>query len=393
MADDEGQQSNNIFAEWYSLKQEAKKLFKYRNQKTAAGQRYTVVCKRLAAIETGHGADDLYRQARRLEGIGASSPDGQPAPAGPAVKLFGRMFARSQYLRHELSFRLWACLRWAAVQTDNRHSIPLEDVKQLFADDGEYGFSSWANLRKQIHQAEERGYLQYSKDGRRLFYASERRVAVEILGLESVGGWAIVVPLNELTGDFMAIRSLFYRAFHAGRGDGYNRPISRQSVRRETGRGKRTQRKYEHLNGEKMGSKPTYELLRKYTPKTYAVAKTVERKNYDDRRPHRVMSVYNAKSKRRKKYIVKQLPNTYRADLPTVKRGRRWLNYRVKHLRNILQGDGLTAVSLAGSFDSEIQQRRYYWTRGAVPQESDGYFYRPSFSSKRADYYTRAWQC
>ena len=263
----------------------------------------------------------------------------QKETAAPQIRLFGRMMTRSQLLRHELSFRLWAAIRWLAA---GENHVSTMQIRQEFSDNGQYAFTSWPNLRKQINRAIDRGYLHYSKDKEQIYFTSESRVALEVLGLAGVGGWALNVSIEELKGDFMNNRSLFYASFHGSRGDGFSQPISRQSIQGETGRGKRTQRKYEKRAGVKTSR--NFEYVGRGTNKLPL--------------PDTGLLLIGSGKDR---MLVKQLPNSFSANLQTVKRGRRWLNQRITNLCKKSSDNGqYPPVIVMGSCGTEIKQKRYF---------------------------------
>ena len=237
------------------------------------------------------------------------------------IRIFGRMMTRAQKLRQELPFRLWAAIRY--LDEPGRGSVATAEIRETFSGNGLHTFTSWPNFRKQINRAIYSGYLHYSKDGQRLFYTSEKRVALEVLGLDAVGGWALTFTIEEWTsGNFVSNRARFYAGLHGSRGDGFNRPISRQSINQETGRGKRTQRKYERL------------------------AEVQTSRNYE--------YVEHAEK-------VEEIPSSYSANTRTVKRGRRWLNLRIKNLCKKYSDNGQHPPVIAmGSCDPQIKQRRYF---------------------------------
>ena len=266
------------------------------------------------------------------------APTPEPQEIKP-LKLFGRMGTRAQRLRHELSFRLWAVVRWLA---DGENHVPVNLVLETFSDNGRYAFTTRPNLRKQINKAIERGYMEYSADGDKIFFTSETRVALEVLGMSAVRGWAVSLSIEQLRQDFNNNRDLFRKMFHASRGDGFNNPISRQSIQEETGRGKRTQKSYEKR--AKIQVIEQYEYVRgcgRRKPKPEPGYKRI----WDG-----------------EQWIIgEQLPNKYSANLKTAKRSRRWLNQRITNLCKKSSDNGqFSPVIVMGACDTEIKQRRYF---------------------------------
>jgi hypothetical protein len=295
------------------------------------------------------------------------------------LKLFGAMMAAAHRLGlpYVKSFRLWVLIRWLGLQTKSRNSVAKNDLRAMFADNGEYAFTSWANLRKQINAAVKHGFLQKSKCGERIYFASERRVAVQVLGMEGVGRWAVRVPLTELTADITAVRALFYDAFHSSRGDGFNKPISRQSIQEATGLDKRTQKKYEAQRGIEKREQLAY--VGRYSKKRYAITKQAERdrQKYNDEnvKPTRVARAGTNRRGYPEKTIVEQLPNTYQGTLPTVARSRRYLNQRMAHLCKTLRSDGRNAVPPTGTYQTPIYPTRYVRPGQRVPRDAVGEYY------------------
>ena len=308
----------------------------------------------IEAIERQSAAELKTWRAAAIAELKEQREQSKPARQ---IKLFGRMMTRAQLLRHELSLRFWAGVRYIA---NGENNVSLATIRATFSDNGRYAFTSWPNLRKQINKAIERGYMHYSKDKTRLYFASERRVALQVLGLPAVGGWALSISIEELTGDFVNNRALFYSAFHGSRGDGFNNPISRQSIKRETGRGKRTQRKYEKL--AKVTTARNWEYVGQ------GILEKIERV-----KPKKVNGEH---------MLVSDLPNSYAANLATVKRGRRWLNWRITYLCKKFSDNGhYPSVIPMGSCDDKVKQKRYF-TRPPKVSADTARFY-PLIESSR----------
>jgi len=167
------------------------------------------------------------------------------------------------------------------------------------------------------------------------------------------------ISIQELTGDFINNRSLFYASFHGSRGDGFSNPISRQSIKGETGRGKRTQRKYEKRAGVKTSRNFEY----------------VGRGTNNLPLPDTGLLLIGSGKDR---ILVKQLPNSYLASTKTVKRGRRWLNQRITNLCKKSSDNGqYPPVIVMGSCGTEIKQKRYFTKPPKVSAEADRFFQLP----------------
>ena len=194
--------------------------------------------------------------------------------------------------------------------------------------------------------------------------------------MDGVGRWAVRVPLTELTADITAVRALFYDAFHSSRGDGFNKPISRQSIQEATGLDKRTQKKYEVQRGIEKREQLAY--VRQYSKKRYAITKQEERdrQKYSDEnvKPTRVARTGTNRRGYPEKTIVEQLPNAYQGTLPTVARSRRYLNQRMAYLCKTLRSDGRNAVPPTGACQQPIHPIRYLRPGQRVPRVVGEYY-------------------
>ena len=332
---------------------------------------------RLAAGEATAVAAEMEAKAAMLAAAGQEK--------AATITVFAQMMTAAARIRHELSMRLWLAVRWLAVNRDGRRNVARwNDVLNTFSKAGEFPITSRANLRRQLNQAARRGYFRFSKDGRDIYYLSERKVIAQILSLPHVGGGAVEFSIDELcSGDFVRNRARFFSSLDAGRGADFAAPISRQSRRNETGRTRKTQYKYEEM--QETAVRPNYEYVAKYTPLSYWKTKEAERLDglTAEDTPARVAQLPNGQ-----KIIAKQLPNSFSSTIATAQRGKRFLNRRIKHLRINAQSGRFSAYT-AGSFETEIQQKRYYndGKTAAAAEGGETYLLLASMSAAEAGIY------
>lgn len=278
-------------------------------------------------------------------------------PEGPTVALFGSMLAAAIKAGLEKPVQMWAVSRHLDESGAGR--LPQEQLR---------AFLDWAPalFRKWIRRAVAAGILWREPNGR-IAYISEKKL-IPLLGMRAARGWAVAVSVDELkTADGPEIRALFYKAYHRGRGDDAG-PITRGGWRngrlhdtgiyKATGLSRPTQRKYEEMGG--ITAEAQYLDLGEYTAERL---EAIRRGSSSDG-PGQPAFVKREKHGAR---IVERLSNIYQSDLPTVKRGRRWLNLRIK----AIAGRALNPLCKTTSGDCQEQQRRrYYSSRKQVVREA-----------------------
>lgn len=170
-----------------------------------------------------------------------------------------------------------------------------------------------------------------SKDGRYLYYHSEARVTAAI-GLQTIRGFALQIPIQDLLKPIRHVRAWFHDAFHSARQEGYGNPITRRVMQTRGMADGRTQREYESLRG--MQKRSEFAVIENYSKAAW------ERAQYEDQ-DERVggpafifvdlKGILGENKERYKQpkgrrhwhniYIMRQIGNAYAGSLTTVKRG------------------------------------------------------------------------
>ena len=271
------------------------------------------------------------------------TPTIEPAPvSAETVDLDGSLAAAVERERLSVPFRTWLLLRQLDDSGNGRISA---DIARHELSKGRYAYAKRNTINRHLRLCERVGFLHFSANRKYIHYRSRSRM-YRLLGQERSSGWHVEIPVSSLLGSFVDFRALCHASFIAGKGDD-GAQISRDAIKSETGRSRPTQIKYDALAGisrrvnlEVIG---TIQNKHDWTEAKYELS-------LDNR-----LRIQQVKTVDGKKHILcRQMPNSYQSPYKTVKSGRRWLNQRIKHLRN---------SRFAGSFDSDIQpQRRYFET-------------------------------
>lgn len=305
------------------------------------------------------GIEDRPEPGSAADAVAAARAWGEKARAGAAKKkqpvkgpeparVFGCVLAAIQQRHEERIGQLWFLMR--AADPSGSGWIHKDQIRELSP-------TGWPNTRRLLREGREIGY--FRKGGDYYGYISEKRLCVEVLGLNRVTGWAVEIPLEQLQEVKIAsLRALFHDAYHVGRGDNAN-PIARgrgaqgeespHSVKGQTSRGRATQRRYEARR--RMKVQPQLCFLGEYEPGLFKRLRMGE-----DGEPGQPCFVVR-RGRRRKSWIAKRLANRYSGTLRTAKRSRRWLNRRIS-LVGRAPGDSSPGDPLRNSGRSLI--RRYH---------------------------------
>jgi hypothetical protein len=289
------------------------------------------------------------------------------------VKLFGQTCAAIQKHGLENPGRLWALMR----HIDRRGSgrLPVTSIRTLFTtkESELYCKMGWARVRQLLAKGENI-FWHRSTCGEWLHYHSEARVLYTLNDQQAlrVTGWAIALPVNQLTAGITAVRALFYDAGHSGRaGDGDSKPIARQTITEHTQVERRTQRKYEQKRG--VGKKSNFAIISRYSIPTWQQVKAEEAESYSFGESHKehlggpafVFNDVNGEcspantTPPTKLLICRQIGNSYNPSLPTVKRSRKHLQQKLAHLSQSQQVSAAVPDDRVGS-QRKSKQRLYY---------------------------------
>lgn len=340
--------------------------------------------------------------ALQVEGSDEVAPprDDATAPPEPAIAIFGHLLDRLQREGLEGVGRVWLLLRFLDRQRgEGRVSLALAR-HMLTSKHSTYKCLSWKRLRQLLNEGE--GVFWHRDEERNhIYYHAEARVA-QTLGLTTIRGWAVKIPVRELCGSITAVRAIFYDAFHSSRGDGFNKPITRYILNERGNGDSRTQRKYEQIRG--IQRQASFATLGQYDKLTWRQAQAADKeaevrfggpafiyvdyKGILGENPHRLRRVSHQQHWHNI-YIMRQIGNAYQGTLPTVKRGRRWTNLKLKHLCNSMLPTGSFAVEDFPTPDAKLyhdtaeaalavigdrrRERPSYWPRSGAQGQS-GYW-------------------
>ncbi|MEM7799968.1 MAG: hypothetical protein AAF633_12320, partial [Chloroflexota bacterium] len=274
----------------------------------------------------------------RLEGGESSKREHDEATR--QIHIFAHLLDLIHRRRLDGLGRVWLLLRYFDHPGEGR--LPLSEIRfRLTRPESETKCLSSKRLQQLIRQGEGL-FWHKSRDRRWLYLHSEPRVARD-LGVQQIGGHAVEITPVSLLQSVKRVRALFYDAFHSGRGEGCVDPITRRSLHDRGGAEAQTQRKYERLRG--IDPKANYALLGRYNRHMWQRA-THEPEAERIGGPAFIFIDYKgvlgknpARIKRKKQfrhwhhiYVARRIGNSYQGTLPTVKRGRRWTNWKLKHL-------------------------------------------------------------
>lgn len=293
----------------------------------------------------------------------------------PAIKIFGHLCDVIRREKLDSYGRIWLLLRYldrekgeGRVQTKVARgalSHPESDLKCI--------------SKKQFQVLLRRGnhiFWSVSPDRKQIYLYSEARVAMR-LGLTTIRGYAVEIPVSSLLKRIKHVRAIFYDAFHSGRGDGVGKPITRGSLKRRGCGTGLTQRKYEKLRG--IQKRANFSIIGKYSKQAWQRAQAEE--SYDraggpafvfvDRTG--VLGENPSRSRRKKQHqgwhnihIIRQIGNSYSGNLKTTKRSRVWSNRKLKHLCHSMP----PITGTFGLVDQTVGDRIYFetkeWEQGLV---------------------------
>ncbi|MEM7802827.1 MAG: hypothetical protein AAF633_26795 [Chloroflexota bacterium] len=258
--------------------------------------------------------------------------------------------------------RVWLLLRHLDQKGEGR--VTIKWARHLLSDpSSRLKCLSKKRVQQLIRQGEKEGFWHRCKRQRWLYLHSEPRV-VATLGVKRIGGWALDIAIADLLQPLKAVRALFYDAFHSGRGENEQDPITRKRLQERGMVEAHTQRKYEKLRG--IDPQANYATITKYSRAAWQRAQHEE----DDDRVGGPAFIYidykgvlgknPQRHCRQAKYrhwhnifIMRRIGNAYTGTLQTAKRGRRWTNHKLKHL--------CQSMSLMGSFEHVQVERRFYY--------------------------------
>lgn len=292
-------------------------------------------------------------------------------PVVPSINIFGHLLDRLQQRGQVGEGRVWLLLRFLDRQNgEGRVSVKLAR-HMLTSKRGSYRCLSWKRLRQILNQGE--GVFWHRDEaGAHIYYHAEARVA-QAVGVTQMRGWGVKIPVRDLCQPIKKVRALFYDAFHSARGDGFQEPITRRILHERGNGDARTQRTYEAVRGVERQAQ--YASLGQYNVLAWRQAQAedsdgsgeriggpafifVDYKGLLGKNPHRLKRPVHQQHWHNV-YIMRQIGNAYRGTLPTVKRGRKWTNQKLKHLCNSIHPTG----SFAAEDESAVAKRMYYETQ------------------------------
>ncbi|MEM9775033.1 MAG: hypothetical protein AAF902_10660 [Chloroflexota bacterium] len=259
----------------------------------------------------------------------------------PIVPIFAHVLDAIHRHKSDGAGRIWLLLRYIDKQKGEGR-VKVRDARYQICDPvGRLKCLSKKRFQQLVRSGEGR-FWHKSKDGRYLYYHSEARVAAA-LGLSDIRGLAVDVPVEDLLKPIRHVRALFYEAFHCGRGEGFNNPITRRVMQDRGMTDGRTQRQYEALRGIEKRSE--FAVVSKYSKEAWNRAQFED----DDERLGGPAFVYidykgilgkNPDRIKRPKgrrhwhhiYIMRQIGNAYAGNLNSTKRGRGWTSHKLRHL-------------------------------------------------------------
>ena len=156
----------------------------------------------------------------------------------------GIMWVRADKLGLVLPLRLWSLARY--LDRSGSGVVFASKLREACTKGGIVAYGNRKAINKYIRLCFQYGFFRaYSPDKTKIYISSEARLCLRVLGLDKVRNHAVQVPVKRLLANVVALRALAHNAFFGGRVEGYSKLISRLALKDETGRDKRTQRKYE----------------------------------------------------------------------------------------------------------------------------------------------------
>jgi hypothetical protein len=294
-----------------------------------------------------------------------------PLSTQNSIRVFGHILDCLHRAGLDGPGRVWLLLRHLDPKGEGRVSLP--QLRQALTEEGSsLKCLSWKRLRQLLAEGQGKLWARDTNSFDKLrttqgwvYYFGEARIA-RLMNLKAIRGWAVEIPVTQLLGSIQEIRALFHDAFHSGRGDGFREPITRRVMESRGGGDGRTQRSYEKKRG--ITKRANFASLGRYTKAKWQQAQGdcpefgriggpaftyVDYKGVLGTNPRKE---YRAKKQQHWEniYIMRQLGNSYAGSLPTVKRGRKWTNRKLKHL--------CKSMPLTGTFEGEGESSgRFYY--------------------------------
>ena len=287
----------------------------------------------LSGFESEPDGSYLLRIVSKDQPLQSHSQTQQSIKAYPAIL--------SAMLKHEQAAagRVWLLCRH--LDSDGRGWIVVDDLRRALtgkkkkAEGGRrkaenssfiphpssFPVFGWRRLRQILGQG--KGVFWDRDEKGRLWIFGAARVAAN-LGVERLQNRPIQLPVTALAGTMGQVRALFYAAFHAGRPEG--QPISRATIAHVTGVPARTQFQYEETTG--------IVRRRNFTVTVGWGGDSAENAAYaHGNAVFQFIDHRGRHGKCGKRYVARQLPNSYTTTLQTCTRGRqRKVNARLADL-------------------------------------------------------------
>jgi hypothetical protein len=308
-----------------------------------------------------------------------ADPADIPPETDSTIAIFGKLLAQMIQKGYINEGRVWLLMRFLDKEKGEGR-VSVEDLRRALTQrDSPYYCFGWKRLRQILANGDSIFWRRDKKQGTYIHYFGEARVTLHC-GLKNLRGWAVSIPVQELSQPIKKIRSLFYDALHSARGDGYQKPITRRSLSKQGYGDKRTQRDYEKVRG--IGREEQFVKLGTYNRLAWRQAQAEDREAaheriggpaftfvdyqgrikecpYYDRRVHKHPHQHHWHYI----YILRQIGNAYRGTLPTVKRSRKWTNRKLKHLCKIMHPTGSFAVDTVDVPADSDTERMYFSTQ------------------------------
>lgn len=292
-------------------------------------------------FQNGAKTETLTADIERPQLNPAAASVSEPEPE--TVRIFGHVLDTIHRHKRDGCGRVWLLARHLDLVGEGR--IKLGKLRHEICDPaGSLRCLSKKRLQ-QIVRLGEGVFWHRSADGRWLYYHSEARVAAA-LGMTAVKGFAVEVPIAKLVQKIRLVRATFYNAFHTTRGDGFNNPITRRVMQSRGMREKRTQRRYEAVEG--ISTRSQFAVIGQYSKSKWQRAQWedgseeqnkvggpafiyIDYKGILGKNPDRIKRPMY-KRHWHNIYILRQIGNAYAGTLSSPKRGRSWTNQKIRHL-------------------------------------------------------------
>jgi hypothetical protein len=257
-----------------------------------------------------------------------------------AVKIYRDLLLATNQQKEVNNIRYMLALR----QLDENGSVATQVILDEFS--VKFGVQPKTVLNR-LHVCVNKGYGNFNPQGTRFYYYSQLRL---LEALHHPHESNICVELDDFSGSVVEVRARFHGACMAGQNPYMT--ITRKSIQTITHRAKKTQRKYEKLNGTEVES--NFARLKEYKGNQYEL----DRVQFLG---HPAFIQQNTKSG--KYYIVRQLANSYFNDFkktrkkskhPCIKRGR----------GNFTQIFYETEKKAFEAFCNDTTTDVYYWKAG-----------------------------